>query len=556
MNIRQILPPLLLLALGTLLAIELPSAIAGRARNYDWFGPVIDARAMLMSSYVEDPNEEAMQEAILQALVKSLEDPYTIYVPPTHADEFQKDLSGHYVGIGAHVRGFEGRLKILSPMEGSPALEAGIRSGDLVLQVDDFDTLDQPTSDCIDHLLGEPGSSVKVHVRHTDGEEEWLTVTRRAIKAPTTTGLIRRNQSWQHLINEDHGTAYLRVTQFTQDTVPQMVTALAPLVSAKALNGLILDLRSNPGGALPAAVAMADLFLAEGDIVSIGTDRPERTAEKRIYTARRGHPLEDIAVVVLIDESSASASEIVAGALKDNQRAMIVGERSFGKGSVQEVRPLDGDHGVVKFTTAHYYLPSGRNLHRDPKNLDRPWGVDPSQGCIVPETFDEKLNRHEARWAFEAIMQDEPEVPEVLDTEWLRETLHDPALAEANMLLNHYHDHATWPELGEDEDLAYPPMQAELDAALDRRESIAKRLIELQDDIRRLQGSERTVNRGLVGLPDEVDVSGAEIVLRDKGGTVLGTWRVADGENIRGSLGAVELEPVDVPRPEPEPDAG
>jgi hypothetical protein len=195
-------------------------------------------------------------------------------------------------------------------------------------------------------------------------------------------------------------------------------------------------------------------------------------------------------------------------------------------------------------------------LHRDPKNLDRPWGVDPSQGCIVPETFDEKLNRHEARWAFEAIMQDEPEVPEVLDTEWLRETLHDPALAEANMLLNHYHDHATWPELGEDEDLAYPPMQAELDAALDRRESIAKRLIELQDDIRRLQGSERTVNRGLVGLPDEVDVSGAEIVLRDKGGTVLGTWRVADGENIRGSLGAVELEPVDVPRPEPEPDAG
>lgn len=556
MNIRQILPPLLLLALGTLLAIELPSAIAGRARNYDWFGPVIDARAMLMSSYVEDPNEEAMQEAILQALVKSLEDPYTIYVPPTHADEFQKDLSGHYVGIGAHVRGFEGRLKILSPMEGSPALEAGIRSGDLVLQVDDFDTLDQSTSDCIDHLLGEPGSSVKVHVRHTDGEEEWLTVTRRAIKAPTTAGLIRRNQSWQHLINEDHGTAYLRVTQFTQDTVPQMVTALAPLVSAKALNGLILDLRSNPGGALPAAVAMADLFLAEGDIVSIGTDRPERTAEKRIYTARRGHPLEDIAVVVLIDESSASASEIVAGALKDNQRAMIVGERSFGKGSVQEVRPLDGDHGVVKFTTAHYYLPSGRNLHRDPKNLDRPWGVDPSQGCIVPETFDEKLNRHEARWAFEAIMQDEPEVPEVLDTEWLRETLHDPALAEANMLLNHYHDHATWPELGEDEDLAYPPMQAELDAALDRREVIAKHLIELQDDIRRLQGSERTVNRGLVGLPDEVDVNGAEIVLRDKGGTVLGTWRVADGENIRGSLGAVELEPVDVPRPEPEPDAG
>ena len=347
MNIRQILPPLLLLALVTLLAIELPAAIAGRARNYDWFGPVIDARAMLMSSYVENPDEDAMQKAILTALVESLDDPYTIYVPPTHTNEFQKDLSGHYVGIGAHVRGFEGRLKILSPMEGSPALEAGIRSGDLVLQIEDFDTLNQPIQDCIDQLMGEPGSDVEVLVRHSDDEEEQLTITRRAIKAPTTAGLIRRNQAWQHLIDEDRGTAYMRVTQFTQDTVPQMVASLAPLVSADTLNGLILDLRNNPGGALPAAVAMADLFLAEGDIVSIGTDRPERTAERRVYAARRGHPLEDVAVVVLLDESSASASEIVAGALKDNERALIVGERSYGKGSVQEVRPLDGEHGKI-----------------------------------------------------------------------------------------------------------------------------------------------------------------------------------------------------------------
>ncbi|MDP7087129.1 MAG: S41 family peptidase [Phycisphaerales bacterium] len=556
MNIRQILPPLLLLALVTLLAIELPAAIAGRARNYDWFGPVIDARAMLMSSYVENPDEDAMQKAILTALVESLDDPYTIYVPPTHTNEFQKDLCGHYVGIGAHVRGFEGRLKILSPMEGSPALEAGIRSGDLVLQIEDFDTLNQPIQDCIDQLMGEPGSDVEVLVRHSDDEEEQLTITRRAIKAPTTAGLIRRNQAWQHLIDEDRGTAYMRVTQFTQDTVPQMVASLAPLVSADTLNGLILDLRNNPGGALPAAVAMADLFLAEGDIVSIGTDRPERTAERRVYAARRGHPLEDVAVVVLLDESSASASEIVAGALKDNERALIVGERSYGKGSVQEVRPLDGEHGMLKFTTAHYYLPSGRNLHRDPKEPDRDWGVDPSPGCIVAETIEDKLDRLEARWAFEAIMDDEPEVPDSLDPNWLREAMHDPALAEAHALLSHYHDHDAWPELDEDEDVAFPPLQAELDVALDQRESLAKHLLELQDNIRRLRGSEQTVDRGLIGLPDDADVSGAEIVLRDKDGTVLGTWRVAEGENIRASLDAVELEPVDVPQPELAPDAG
>jgi len=556
MNIRQIVPPLLLLALAALLAFELPAAIAGRARNYDWFGPVIDARAMLMNSYVQPPDEEAMQKAILAALVESLDDPHTIYVPPAHTDEFQKDLSGHYVGIGAHVRGFEGRLKILSPMEGSPALEAGIKSGDLILQIEDFDTLDQPIQDCIDHLMGEPGSTAEVLVRHTDDEEEWLTVTRRAIKAPTTAGLIRRDQTWQHLVDEARGTAYLRVTQFTQDTVPQMVEALGPLVTSDSLNGLILDLRSNPGGALPAAVAMSDLFLADGDIVSIAADRPDRAAERRVYAARGGHPLEDIAVVVLVDETSASASEIVAGALKDNERALIVGERSFGKGSVQEVRPLDGGHGMLKFTTAHYYLPSGRNLHRRPKDPEATWGVDPSPGCIVPETIDEKIARLEARWNYEAILDDEPEVPVTIDSAWLRTGLLDPALAEANDLLRHHHDDGTWPVLDEDEDIAFPPLQAELDAAMDRRQTIEKHLLELHEDILRLRGSERTVERGLLGLPEDTDVNGAEIVLRGKDGTILGTWRVAEGENIRRGLESVELEPIDVPQSKPAPDAG
>ena len=172
----------------------------------------------------------------------------------------------------------------------------------------------------------------------------------------------------------------------------------------------------------------------------------------------------------------------------------------------------------------------------------------------MAETLEDKLARHDARWAFEAILNDEPEVPDVLDPEWMRETLLDPALAEATTLLGHYHDHGVWPELDEDDDLAFPPMQAELDAALDRREAIAKHLLELQDDIRRLRGSDRTVDRGLIGLSDDADVSGAEIVLRDKNGTVLGAWRVADGENIRTSLDAVTLEPIETP--EPAPDAG
>ncbi|MDP7029096.1 MAG: S41 family peptidase [Phycisphaerales bacterium] len=545
MNIRQIIAPVTLLALAALLIAELPQAIAGRARHYDWFGPIIDTRSILMDHYVEPPDEAAMQQATIAALVESLDDPYTIYVPPEDTDDFRKDLSGHYTGIGAHVRGHEGRLRILSPMDGSPALEAGVRAGDIVLKIDEFDTLDQPVQDCIDHLLGPPGSTVDVTVLHTDDTEETLAVIRRPIAAPTVSGLMRRDRQWRFLVDEARGIAYVRVDQFTGDTVPQLVAALSPLKSSGRLQGLVLDLRGNPGGALPAAVDMAELFLADGDIVSIAPEREDRASERRTFPAKRGHALEDIPLTVLIDAQSASASEIVAGALGDNNRALIVGERSFGKGSVQEVRPLDGDHGMLKFTTAYYYLPSGRNLHRRKGDPDAVWGVDPSLGCVVPEDFDAKRARLTNRWTWDAITPDEPEVPDILDDTWLRDEFGDAALAEAVALLRHHSEHGAWPALESDEDPAYPPLQAELDAALDQREAIAKHLIELQEEILRLQGSERTVDRGLVGLPDDVDVSGAEIVIRDKGGRVVGTWRVAEGENIRSSLDAVELVPVD-----------
>jgi hypothetical protein len=209
------------------------------------------------------------------------------------------------------------------------------------------------------------------------------------------------------------------------------VHALAPLIEQDKLNGMVLDLRNNPGGALPAAVAMSELFLAEGDIVSIGSDREDRQNERRTYRAHPGQALEDMPIIVLVDEQSASASEIVAGALGDNERALIVGERSFGKGSVQEVRPLQGDNGMLKFTTAYYYLPSGRNLHRRKGEPDASWGVDPSPGCIVPEDFDAKLERLQDRWMFDAITTDEPAVPDTLDDTWLRDEYHDAALAEA-----------------------------------------------------------------------------------------------------------------------------
>ena len=545
MNIRQIVPPLILVALMALLAIELPSAIAGKMKGYDWFAPVIDTRAILSRHYVEQLDDEAMQAAAMRALVESLDDPYTEWVPPSGTEKFQKDLSGQYVGIGAHVRSHEGRLRILSPMEGSPALEAGIRAGDIVMQIDGFDTLDQPVDDIIAHLMGTPGSKIRLLVQRPDGSEEWLDVTRRPISAPTVAGLLRRNGQWQYLVDADRGIAYLRVDQFTMDTVPQMTGVLQPLAESGDLKSLVLDLRNNPGGALPAAVEMAELFLEEGDIVSIASERENTDLEPRTYQAQPGHALESIPLTVLIDDRSASASEIVAGAISDNDRGWIVGERSFGKGSVQEVRPLKDDHGILKFTTAYYYLPSGRKLHRQKGVLDADWGVDPSPGCIVPEDPQATVERLEGRWTWDAITDDEPAIPDTLDDTWIRESYLDPALAEAVALLRHRSDHGAWPDLPEDDDPAYPPMQAELDAILDRREALERHLIELQDEILSLQGSERVVNRGLIGLPEEADVAEAELTLRDSSGNLLGVWQIAEGENIKRTLDAVVMKPVE-----------
>ncbi len=544
MNIRQILPPILLIALTAMLVVQLPAAIAGRAQNYDWFGPIIDTRAILMDRFVVDPDDEAMQQAMIKAMLEALDDPHTIYVPPVDEQDFTKDLMGHYVGIGAHVRPHKRRLKIISPMDNSPALHAGIKAGDIVLKVDDFDTLDQPIDDCIDQLLGEPESQVTLLVKHLDDTEETIEVTRGAINAPTTAGFMRRDGTWKYMVDPERGIGYLRLTQFTDRTLAQVSQALQAAMTEGQLNGLILDLRSNPGGALQAAVAMSDLFLAQGDIVSVGTERPDRATERRTMSATPGEPMENVELVVLIDQHSASASEIVAGAIRDNQRGRIVGERSFGKGSVQEVRPLDEDNGLLKFTTAYYYLPSGRNLHRRKQTPEAAWGVDPSMGCVVPEPPEARLARFEARQPFEIITDDEPVLEGEIDDTWLREVYKDPAMAEAWALLSHRLDQNAWPELAEDEDAAFPPMQAELDAAMDQREAMYRHLIELEERIQTLEGSELTRERGLIGLPKEAEISEARLILQRPDGTLIGQWDVAEGENIRASLEAVELVPV------------
>jgi hypothetical protein len=232
---------------------------------------------------------------------------------------------------------------------------------------------------------------VKLRVQHGDGREEDLSIVRRAIQARTVKGFRRTSQTngqtgWEHLIDPEHGIAYVQLAQFTETTAADLRVVLDRLRDAKA-RGLIIDLRNDGGGSLGAAIQIADFFLGKGTIVSLRTREEEKQHEvdRHVWNAVAEPTDVDMPIVILVNESSASASEILAGALKENDRAKVLGVRTFGKGSVQDVKSLPDGLGTVKITTARYYLPSGRNITRSTKPEDegKPWGVDPDKGFHV-----------------------------------------------------------------------------------------------------------------------------------------------------------------------------
>ncbi len=268
MSIRKFLAPATLAVLFLALLIQLPIAIAARANDYQFFDPIIDIRHLLMERYVDEPNEQAMQESMIEGMLRVLNDPHTVYIPPELTDDFSKDLRGTYVGIGAEVTLEGDYLTIISPMDGSPALEAGVMAGDVILEINGESTYQKSITECIDTLLGEPGTSVSLRVRHLDNTEEILQVMRRQIHTTTVRGLRRLGEEWTYCVDDDRGLMYVRVTQFNQDSVEALRQVLEQL-NDRGMRGLLLDLRDNPGGDLGAAVGMVDLFLDEGIIVSV-----------------------------------------------------------------------------------------------------------------------------------------------------------------------------------------------------------------------------------------------------------------------------------------------
>lgn len=286
-------------------------------------------------------------------------------------------LEGSFKGVGIQLNQLEtGAVEVVTPIEGSPAFKAGVMAGDIITKVNGETIEGVRLPDVIKKIGGPLGTEVKLTVKHVTGKEEELSMTREEIIIPSIKGFERRvDTNWEYYVSKDPKVAYIRITQFTSDLTDKLREALVPLLN-DGMKGLILDLRFNPGGRLEEAVNVVDLFISSGKIVSTrGRSRPEN-----VRSATEAGTLPHFPMVVLVNEHSASASEIVAGSLQDNKRALVIGDRTYGKGSVQEVIPLDNKGGELKLTVAYYYLPLGKLVHR--KKDATEWGVQPQ--VVVP----------------------------------------------------------------------------------------------------------------------------------------------------------------------------
>ncbi len=338
---------------------------------------------------IDPAKQKQMQTVAIQAMLNTL-DPFTVYVPPVHKGQFMQALTGNFVGIGVSYHLNEAdEIEVITPLDGGPAYAAGIEAGDIITKVDGIAIKGMKTDDISPRIKGPEGTHVKITVRRFDGSEKEFDIVRGSVNEPTVTGYSRRpDGSWDYFIDRELGIAYVHIAQFNEETLGNTERALRTLTGENA-RGVIIDLRFNPGGGLDYAAKIADMFLDEGVIVSIrGRTRPESK-----IIASPGDTIVHVPVAVLVNEESASASEIFAGALQDHRRAVVVGTRTFGKGTVQDVEDWKED-GALKITIAQYFLPSGRNVHRWENSTV--WGVDPS--------VEVKLNKEEFQQVAESLL--------------------------------------------------------------------------------------------------------------------------------------------------------
>ncbi|MDQ6957822.1 MAG: S41 family peptidase [Mariprofundaceae bacterium] len=333
---------------GGVTAWNLMAEQASAATNYKQLQKFSQVMEMVRRSYVEKITDEKLIDGALSGMLSNL-DPHSTYMNKDMYKQMQVDTSGKFGGLGIEISAAEGGIRIVAPIEDTPAWRAGIKAGDIIIKIDDQLARDMSLPEAVKLMRGKPGTSILLTV-FRKGEHSPLTfkIVRDVIKVKSVKGDLMAPQY-----------AYLRITQFQERTAKLLKAKIAELTKRAGghLDGAVLDLRNNPGGLLNQAVSVSDLLLDKGGIVSTKS----RTGRNMSFTAKSGDMLEGVPLAVLINNGSASASEIVAGALQDNHRAILMGTQSFGKGSVQSVVALP-DGSAIKLTTALYYTPSGRSI--------------------------------------------------------------------------------------------------------------------------------------------------------------------------------------------------
>ncbi len=315
-------------------------------KKIDLFGEVLEK---ISKEYVDEVDQSKSMDAAINGLLQSL-DPYSAYMTPESFEGMQTETSGKFGGLGIEVGMESGVVKVITPIDNTPASKAGLKAGDYIVKIDGVQVQGKSLMDAVDLMRGLVGSSIEITIR------------RRGVKKALIFNITREIIQVQSVKSEliDNNIGYIRLTSFNENSSDQIKEKVKKLNKNKNLKGYILDLRNNPGGLLSQAIKISDFFLENGEIVST---KSRQASENRKWFAKKGDLTNGKTLIILINYGSASASEIVAGALKDHKRAILVGENSYGKGSVQSIIPLK-NRGAIRLTIAKYYLPSGKSISK------------------------------------------------------------------------------------------------------------------------------------------------------------------------------------------------
>ena len=310
----------------------------------DLFGEVLDK---INKEYVEEVDQSDTMDAAINGVLQSL-DPYSSYMSPKNLEEMQTETKGEFGGLGIEVGMEAGVVKVISPLDNSPAEREGVKAGDYIVKINDTQVQGKTLNEAVELMRGPVGSTLEITVRRVG--------LRKSLVFNITREIIQVASVKSEVLDEKIG--YIRLTSFNENSDDQIKKKIKEFKKNKKIEGYILDLRNNPGGLLGQAIKISDFFLDDGEIVST---KGRKKNENQKWFAREGDIINGKALIVLINKGSASASEIVAGALKDHKRAVLVGEKSYGKGSVQSIIPLK-NRGAIRLTISKYYLPSGKSI--------------------------------------------------------------------------------------------------------------------------------------------------------------------------------------------------